>query len=257
MTAVTTANPLLIVLTGPSGVGKDAIVSRMKEREMPFFYAVTATSRSQRPGEIDGIDYYFIDRSEFERMIDNDEFLEWANVYGNLYGVPRKTVEQAMAKGKDAVVKVDIQGAATIKKIEPEAITIFIAPPSMEELARRLKERKTESETDIDLRLKTAQNEMDSRDSFDYVVVSPKNEIDKAISEIMSIINEEKKRVSQRAGDTEQQRKRREAAKGKTVDRLTPGRAGDEVIRIQRNPRRGFRLPLFLRKIRSRMKGKK
>ncbi len=257
MTAVVTANPLLIVLTGPSGVGKDAIVSRMKEREMPFFYAVTATSRSRRPGEIDGIDYYFIDRSEFERMIDNNEFLEWANVYGNLYGVPSKTVDQAMAKGKDAIVKVDIQGAATIKKLKPEAITIFVAPPSMEELARRLEERKTESETDLDLRLKTAQNEMDSSDSFDYVVISWKDGVDKAISEIMSIINEEKKRISQRAGNIGQQRKKREAAKGKTVDRLTSGRAGDEVIRIQRNPQHGFRLPLFLRRILSRMKGKK
>lgn len=186
--------PLLIVISGCSGVGKDAILIRMKELELPYFFAITATSRSRRPGETDGVDYQFIEKIDFEKMIENGDFLEWANVYGNLYGVPKSTVRMAMSEGKDAIVKVDIQGANTIKRIEPSAVTIFISPPSMDELERRLKQRKTESGTDINLRLKTAQEEMETRYEFDHVVVSHNNGIDKAISDIEDIIAAERRR---------------------------------------------------------------
>lgn len=188
--------PLLVVISGCSGVGKDAIIARMKEMGLPYFYAVTATSRPRRPGEIDGVDYHFIAGDRFEQMIREGGFLEWANVYGNLYGVPRETVAEAMAQGKDVIVKVDIQGAETIKRIAPEAVTIFIAPPSMAELERRLRERKTESRTDLELRLQTARQEMEAQSGFDYVVVSHNNGIDQAIAQINDIIAKEKKRRS-------------------------------------------------------------
>ncbi|MBT4512842.1 MAG: guanylate kinase [Chloroflexi bacterium] len=187
-------NTVLVVISGCSGVGKDAILVRMKELGLSYFYAVTATSRPKRPGEIDGVDYHFINKPAFEKMMENGEFLEWANVYGNLYGVPKRTVREAMAEGKDAIVKVDIQGAATIKNIMPEAITIFIAPPSLEELQRRLVKRKTESGTDLELRLETAQKEMESIPLFDYVVVSHNNAIDQAIADIEAIIVAGKRR---------------------------------------------------------------
>jgi len=186
--------PLLVVISGCSGVGKDAILARMKERGLPFFYAVTATSRPMRPGERDGVDYYFLSREEFERMVQQGEFLEWANVYGNLYGVPKRTVRQALAEGRDAIVKVDVQGAATIKRMEPEAVLIFIAPPSMEELERRLRERKTESGTDLALRLETAKKEMEEMPLFDHVVISHNEGIDQAIDEILAIVEKERAR---------------------------------------------------------------
>lgn len=187
-----TANPLLIVMAGPSGVGKDAILVKMKEKGCPFFFAVTATTRPQRPGETDGLDYHFITKTEFEGMIRNGELLEWANVYGNLYGVPKEPIKSALAEGRDVIVKVDVQGAATIKRIAPQALLIFVAPPSTEELQRRLKERKTETAPDLDLRCKTAQEEMESTPSFDHVVVSQTDGLDMAISEIESIVMDEK-----------------------------------------------------------------
>ena len=184
--------PLLIVISGPSGVGKDALLSRMKEMGYPFFYAVTATTRPQRPGETDGVDYHFLTRVKFTEMIETGGLLEWANVYGNLYGIPRKPVQQALTQGKDVIVRVDVQGAASIRRIAPEALLIFLSPPSMEELERRLRERKTEATADLELRLKTAQREMETLPSFDYVAVSQKDGVDLAISQIQAIITAEK-----------------------------------------------------------------
>jgi len=190
--------PLLIVISGPSGVGKDALLSRMKEMGYPFFYAVTATTRPQRPGETDGVDYHFLTRVKFTEMIETGGLLEWANVYGNLYGIPRKPVQQALTQGKDVIVRVDVQGAASIRRIAPEALLIFLSPPSMEELERRLRERKTEATSDLELRLKTAQREMETLPSFDYVAVSQKDGVDLAISQIQAIITAEKCRVKPR-----------------------------------------------------------
>ncbi len=184
--------PLLIVISGCSGVGKDTILLRMKNQSLPYYFAITATSRPKRPGEIDGVDYHFLQRPEFEKMIENDEFFEWAHVYDNLYGVPRKTIAQAMAEGKDAIVKVDIQGAAAIKHLEPKSVSIFLSPPSMEELRQRLVGRHTESEANLELRLQTAYKEMESQDSFDHIVISRNNQIDQAISDIEDIIAAEK-----------------------------------------------------------------
>ena len=194
----TSANPLLIVLSGPSGVGKDAVLEGFKKRDFPMHYAVTATTRPRRKKETDGVDYHFVSKAEFENMIEKGELLEWASVYGNLYGVPKSELRQAMDKGKDVIVKVDVQGAATIKKTVPQAVFIFLAPPSMEDLNKRLKQRKTESSIDLEVRIKAAEKEMNSLSMFDYVVVNHKDGIGQAISQIESIITAEKCRVKPR-----------------------------------------------------------
>ncbi len=190
--------PLFIVLSGPSGIGKDAILTKMKESDYPIEYITTVTTRPRRAKERDNIDYHFVSTESFQKMITGNELLEWANVYGNWYGVPKKPVKQALDKGQDIIVKVDIQGAATIKKILPEAVFIFLIPASMEELATRLKQRQTESPSDLTLRTKTAEEEIEQLHLFDYIVVNKQDEIDLAVSEIKSIITAEKCRVTPR-----------------------------------------------------------
>lgn len=192
------SNRLLIVLSGPSGVGKDALLRKMKEQKYPFHYVVTVTSRPRREGERDGVDYRFISQREFQQMIDNGELLEWANVYGNYYGVPRKEISQALSKGKDVIVKVDVQGAATIKRILPQAVFIFLRPPSMEELERRLRQRHSESAKDLALRLRKAEEEMKSLPLFDHVLTSYQGKLDEAISQIQAIVAAEKRQVKPR-----------------------------------------------------------
>ena len=192
------AKPLLIVLSGPSGAGKDALLTRMKESGYPLEYITTVTTRAQRADERDNVDYHFVSTRKFQEMIKNNELLEWANVYGNWYGVPRQPVKEALDRGQDIIVKVDTQGAATIKKILPEAVFIFLIPPSMEELAMRLKQRHTESPFDSALRIKTAEEEIKQLPLFDYIVVNKRDEIDQAVSEIKAIITAEKCRVSPR-----------------------------------------------------------
>ncbi len=190
--------PLLIVLSGPSGAGKDAVLARMKESAHPLRHITTLTTRPQRPNERNGVDYHFVSPEKFQEMIKNDELLEWAKVYGNWYGVPREEVKQALDQGQDTILKVDIQGAATIKKILPQAVFIFLLPPSREELLRRLKQRRTESPTDLALRLKTAEEEMKQLSLFDYVVINRWDEIELAVSDIKAIITAEKCRVTPR-----------------------------------------------------------
>lgn len=192
------ANPLLIVLSGPSGVGKDAVLNGMKEREHTLHYAVTATTRPRRKGEREGQEYYFVSEAEFRRMIENDELLEWAEVYGNFYGVPKREVQQALQTGQDVMVKVDVQGAANIRKVAPEAVLIFLAPPSLEELKERLRRRKTESSIDLELRIKAAQEEMKSLHIFDYIVINHRGGLARAVSQIEAIITAEKCRVKPR-----------------------------------------------------------
>jgi len=191
-------NALLIVLSGPSGAGKDAVLSRMRETGYPLKYITTLTTRPQRTTERNNIDYHFVSPEEFQEMISRNELLEWANVYGNLYGVPKQSVKQALDKGQDTIVKVDTQGAATIKKILPQAVFIFLLPPSMEEIIMRLKQRHTESAFDLDVRIKTAEEEIKQLPLFDYVVVNKRGEIDRGVSEIEAIITAEKCRVNPR-----------------------------------------------------------
>ncbi len=187
--------PLLIVLSGLSGAGKDAVLSRMRKSGYPLEYITTVTTRPQRARERDDIDYHFVSAERFQQMIERKELLEWANVYGSWYGVPCEPVKQALSKERDTIIKVDIQGAATIKRILPQAIFIFLMPPSMEELAMRLKQRHSESPSDLALRLKTAEAEIKQLPLFDYIVLSKQGKIDLAVSDIKAIITAEKCRV--------------------------------------------------------------
>jgi len=192
------ARPLLMILSGTSGAGKDAILNRMKELNCSFAHITTVTTRPRRDNEKDNVDYQFTSTEKFHEMIKHDELLEWAKVYGNFYGVPRQPVKQALDNGQDVIIKVDVQGAATIKKAAPQAIFIFLMPPSIEDLILRLKQRRTESVPDLELRIKTAEAEMKLLQLFDYVVVNRHNEIDRAATDIMAIITAEKCRVTTR-----------------------------------------------------------
>lgn len=192
------SRPLLVVLSGPSGVGKDAVLTRMRELGRPFHYVVTATTRPKRAREKDGVDYHFLSQKEFQQMINDNQLLEWANVYGNYYGVPKNEITSALSKGVDAVVKVDVQGAAAIKKILPHAIFIFLTSPSIEELEKRLKKRQSESSADLALRLEKAREEIKSLLLFDYVITCRQNKLDEVVSRIDAIVTAEKCRVKPR-----------------------------------------------------------
>jgi guanylate kinase len=189
------AKPLLIVLSGLSGVGKDTVLTDLKKSEYSAFFSVSATTRLRRTGEKEGVDYYFVSPEKFQRMIDADELLEWATVYGNRYGIPREPVRQALRRGQDVIVKIDVQGAATIKKNIPGAVLIFLVTSTLDELEHRLLKRRTESTEELELRLKTANKELDSLPMFDYIVVNRHEEVARAIEAINAIIIAEKCRA--------------------------------------------------------------
>ena len=194
----TTPKPLLIVLSGPSGAGKDAVLNHMKASGYPAKFITTATTRPQRANEEDNVAYHFVSEKDFQKMLQNKELLEYANVYGNWYGVPKAPIRKALEAGMDTIVKVDVQGAATLKRILPEAVFIFLTSPTTEELEARLRERQTESEFDCDLRLKTAVEETKQLYLFDYIVFNERNEIERAASDIAAIITAEKCRRTPR-----------------------------------------------------------
>jgi guanylate kinase len=189
--------PLLIVVSGPSGAGKDAVLARVKGSVQPLYFAVTATTRPLREGESDGAPYHFVSRERFKAMVEGGELLEWAEVYGHLYGVPKRQVKEALEQGHDVLVKVDVQGAATIKSVVPQALLIFLAPPSMAALEERLRDRNTESAAELERRIATANEEMMQQEMFDYVVVN--DQVDLAAAQIDAIITAEKRRVRPRA----------------------------------------------------------
>jgi guanylate kinase len=190
--------PLLIVLSGLSGAGKDTILEGLRNSGLPFYFSVSATTRDPRPGEKEGYDYYFVSKEKFQEMIDSNQLLEWANVYGNFYGRPKEPVRQALLQGKDVIVRIDVQGAATYKKLLPQAVLVFLSTLSLAELEKRLKKRRTESAAELELRLKTAEKEMDQLHIFDYVIVNRENEIEKTVADVKAIITAEKCRVVQR-----------------------------------------------------------
>ena len=191
-------DPLLVVLSGPSGVGKDACLNRMKELGAPFHFVVTVTTRPKRPTEVDGVDYHFISIEEYQDLLERGEFLEHANVYGYFYGVPKQQVREAWARGQDVLLRIDVQGAATIKKIAPQAVFIFLVASSMDELMQRLVERKTEAGTDLERRMATAREEMKRLPEFDYVVINRDDQLDEAVEQIIAILKAEKCRVHPR-----------------------------------------------------------
>jgi len=192
------SQPLLIVISGPSGVGKDAVVRTLQRRTSSLHFVVTATSRPKREKEVDGVDYFFVSEEEFDQMIRNDELLEYALVYDQYKGIPKRQVREAMQSGKDVIMRVDVQGAATIRQLCPEAVLIFLVPANQEEWIRRLKERQSESQVDLELRITTARQELTHLNEFDYVVVNAQDCLDEAVDAIEAIIDAEHHRVEPR-----------------------------------------------------------
>jgi guanylate kinase len=190
-----------VVISGPSGVGKDSLLTRLRELQLPAHFTVTATTRPQH--EVDPADHEFLSfltEEEFERLLANDGLLEHANVYGYRYGVPKSQVRDALARGKDVVMRVDVQGAATIKRLVPGALLIFLAPPSVSELEGRLRERRRgDSEDAIQRRLDAARREMDQSARFDYVVVNEEGRLDDAVQRVVEIIKAERTRAGRPA----------------------------------------------------------
>lgn len=189
--------PLLVVISGPSGVGKDTVARLLLEAPDTFYFVVTATTRPPRPGEVDGYDYFFVSHDDFARMIEEDELLEYAVVYNDYKGVPKQQIRDAMASGRDVIMRVDVQGAATIRKIVPNAIFIFLSAESEEELIKRLRERKSETAEGLNLRIATARQEMKRVSEFDYCVVNAEGELQRTVQLILSIIDAEHHRIDQ------------------------------------------------------------
>ncbi len=191
-------DPLLIVISGPSGVGKDSVVQRMIERSFPFHFVVTATTRKKRENEIHGKDYWFVSKDEFARMIEENELIEYAIVYGDYKGIPKAQVREALASGKDVIMRLDVQGAESVRKLAPEALLIFITCESEEELERRLRERKTETADSLSLRIATARKEFQRLDAFDYVIVNQDFHLDDTVDKVRAIIAAEHLQVHHR-----------------------------------------------------------
>lgn len=189
---------LLVVLSGPSGVGKDEAIKRLKAHGFDIHYLVTATTRARREGEVHGVSYLFLARDEFEGMVERDELIEWSLVHGNLYGSPSAPVRQKLDEGHDVLLKIDVQGAAKVKARSDDGIFIFLAPPSIEDLEKRLRERGSESEAELELRIADAYKEMEALPEYDYVVVNRDGELDQAVEDIRSIITAERLRVRPR-----------------------------------------------------------
>ena len=188
----------MVVLSGPSGVGKDAALAELKTLDRNWHFVVTATTRPPRSGERDGVDYIFIDTRTFLAMKDRDELLECAEVYGRWYGVPRSQVTEAIKEGKDVILKIDVQGGDTVRRLAPEAVFIFMLPASFQELRERLAGRMTETSPEMDLRLKTAEEEMKQVSKFDYQVINRDGGLASAVAEIDAIITAEKCRTNPR-----------------------------------------------------------
>lgn len=190
--------PLVIVISGPSGVGKDTVIQRMKERNLPFHFVVTAATRPPRPNETNGRDYFFYSHDEFAEMIEKGELLEYAIVYNDYKGIPKAQVGDALSSGKDVIMRLDVQGAATIRRLCPDALMIFLTVLDEADMVNRLQQRKTETPEGLKLRIATARQEMTHVDSFDYVVINRENHLDETVDIIVSIIVAEHHRVKQR-----------------------------------------------------------
>jgi guanylate kinase len=182
---------LLVVISGPSGVGKDAVLHRLKELGRPYHFVVTATTRPPRPAERDGVDYHFMTQERFDRLIHQAELLEWARVYSYCYGVPKQQVREALASGRHVLVRTDVQGADSIRKLAPHGVFIFLSPPSLGELEQRLRARGANGPADLALRLDKAREEMAASERFDYVVVNHQGRLDHTVETVEAIIRAE------------------------------------------------------------------
>jgi len=182
-------HPKLIVISGPSGVGKDTIARHLIDTDPErFYFVVTATTRPPRPGEVHGVDYFFYSNDEFAEMIENNELLEYAVVYNDYKGIPKKHIRDALHSGRDVIMRVDVQGAATIRKLIPNAISIFLTTETESELVRRLRERKSETAEGLNLRIAAARQEMKRIKEFDYWVINAEDRQERTVREILSII---------------------------------------------------------------------
>ncbi len=187
-----TKNALVVVISGPSGVGKDVMIDRMIEADqIGFHFTVTATTRAPRPGERDGVNHHFLTNDEFMNMIASDELLEWAQVYDNYYGVPKKQVRDALAEGCHVIMRVDVQGAKRLRELIPEALLIFIIPPSLKVLRRHLEKRGVDSETEMKKRLSAAAEEIGNSDLFDYTVMNEEDRLDDTVAKVVDIVETE------------------------------------------------------------------
>lgn len=187
--------PLLVVLSGPSGAGKDTVLNRLRELNPELHFVVTATTRAPRENEQHGRDYFFLSQNEFVQMIEQNELLEWALVYNDYKGIPKEQVRRAFTSGKDVLMRVDVQGAATVRSLAKDAVLIFLMTESEQDLIDRLMERKSESPDELRLRIATAHKEMASIDLFDYYVINRTGKLDEAVAQVMAIIHAEHQRV--------------------------------------------------------------
>ncbi len=184
---------VLIVMSGPSGAGKGTLCAALKEK-LPMALSISATTRQPRDGEVDGVNYFFLSKDAFEEKIKNDGFIEWAEVYGNYYGTPKAYVEEMLGSGKNVMLEIDTQGAANVKKNMPDAVLIFIMPPSYKELESRLRGRGTEQEEQIQKRLSCAIDEINAMSCYDYVIIN--DDIDKAVNDIVAIVTTQRFNVN-------------------------------------------------------------
>lgn len=187
--------PRIYIISGPSGVGKDAVIEQLREAFPRAQYVVTATTRPKREGEIDGVHYKFMTKDDFVAGIDADAFIENALVYENHYGVPKQPILDGLAENRDVIIKVDVKGAATLRRLIPNTISIFLAPESMEALLTRLRDRKTEDYDALMKRFKTASQELEEVVNFEYVVFNEDDQLDLAVKAIENIVNIERLRV--------------------------------------------------------------
>ena len=192
------ASPVLVIISGPSGVGKDRVIERMKEMGHPFHFVVTATTRAPRQGEVHGVDYFFVSKSEFASMIEQGQLLEYAMVYGDYKGIPKQQVHEALASGQDVVMRIDVQGAATLKRLVPGATLIFLTTESEAELIWRLQSRRSESADQLKLRIATAREELKRAKEFDFCVVNRHEQVDETVRQIVAIITAERLRVGRK-----------------------------------------------------------
>jgi guanylate kinase len=190
--------PLLIVISGPSGVGKDTVMQHMNARGMDFHFVVTANTRPKRDNEVHGVDYFFVSKEEFARMIEENELIEYAVVYGDYKGIPKEQVREALKSGRDVVMRLDVQGAESVRKLAPEALLVFLTTESEDELVNRLKARKTETADELSIRIATARKELKRVEAFDYVVVNPEGQLDRTVDALEAIIYAEHHRVHHR-----------------------------------------------------------